>query len=344
VDYRKLGSSELTVSTFALGAMTFGSRGPKAIARLDQDGADMLVGAALDAGVTLFDTADIYTSGESEMMLGKALGTRRKDVVIATKVGLRSGADPEQTGLSAAHIARSAEASLKRLGTDYIDLYLAHRIDPSVSLEETLGAFDALVRAGKVRQVGFSNWPAWLAAKAIAMQKANGWQPLVAGQIYYSLVDREIELDLAPCGLSEGFGLMIFSPLAMGRLTGKYHDGSTATGRITDYKTFTTPDEARLDRIVSALRRIAADKGATPAQIALAWLAARPAVATILVGATSLDQLKSNVQAAQIRLTAEDMEVLSAASAVPLTYPASALSAALSPEQYEAYMTGKAIS
>lgn len=291
MEQRRLGTSDLQVSLFALGAMTFGMRGPPAIARVDQASADRLVGQAIDEGITLFDTADVYNSGESEELLGNSLGARRNDIVLSTKVGLRTDRGADQTGLCATHIARSAEASLKRLGTDHIDLYIAHRIDPSTPLEETLVAFDALICAGKVRHVGISNWPAWVAAKAIAMQRANGWSPFVTNQVYYSLVDRDVENELVPCALSEGFGLMIWSPLAMGRLTGKYQCDARQSGRLTRYQTFAMPDADRLERVLVALREIAETRGASPAQIALAWLASRPAVTAILLGVTHVDQL-----------------------------------------------------
>ena len=337
--YQALGSSKLVVSQFGFGAMTLGHRGPRGIAGVDQAGADALVGAAIDAGVTFFDTADIYNSGESETMLGRALGRRRDQVILATKVGLRSRRDPGWTGLSAAHIARSIDASLARLGTDRVDLYIAHRIDPSVPLEEMLAAFDSLVEQGKVREVGFSNWPAWLAAKAIAMQRAYGWRPFATGQVCYSLVDREVEHDIVPCALSEGYGLTVYSPLAMGRLTGKYRN-SPAGGRLTQFTSFAPPEAGRLDRVLDSLQVIAARRAATMAQVALAWLASRPAVSAILLGASNAGQLVANLGAAAVDLTDEDIAALDRASATPAPYPVSALASALSPDEFGKFMAG----
>lgn len=340
MEYRTLGTSDLRVSLYGLGAMTFGSRGPRGLAKVDSAGADALVGAALDAGVTLFDTADIYHGGESEILLGQALRGRRDGAVLVTKVGLRSGREPAQTGLSAGHIARSVDASLKRLGTDRIDLYLAHRIDPAVSLEETLTAFDRLIRSGKVGHIGISNWPAWLATKAIALQKSQGWQPFIAGQVCYSLVDRDVEHEITPSALSEGYGLMVYSPLAMGRLTGKYDSGGPAIdGRLTTFEAFSPPDADRLDRVLATLRVIAVQRQASMAQVALAWLATRPGVATILIGASNPAQLTANLASADLLLNEDEVARLNDVSAGPRPYPMSALDAALSREDLARYLT-----
>ena len=222
--YKTLGTTGLVVSRMAFGAMTFtqGNQNIAAIYKVGEKLAAELVGRALDAGVNLFDTADGYAGGESERLLGAALKRRRNDVVIATKVGFRSGPALTQAGLSRRHILWSVDESLKRLGTDWIDLYLAHKEDPHTPLEETLEAFDAVVRAGKVRYLGFSNWSAWKAAAAIELQRAHGWAPFTHGQMNYSLLGRDVERDVIPMMRRYGLGLTVWSPLASGFLSGKY--------------------------------------------------------------------------------------------------------------------------
>ncbi|ATE67204.1 aldo/keto reductase [Rhizorhabdus dicambivorans] len=338
----RLGGSDLEVSRFSLGTMTFGNRGPAGIACVDRAGADQLVGTAIDAGINLFDTADVYNAGESETLLGEVLGARRKDVLIATKVGLRVSRSPEDQGLSARHIAASIDRSLARLGTDHVDLYLAHRIDPSVPLEETLAAFDAVVRSGKARHIGCSNWPAWLTAKAIMMQRANGWAPFVTGQVYYSLLDRDVEQEIVPCAVDHDVGLMIWSALAMGRLTGKYAPSAAPTeGRLAAFKTFLRHHENREGAVLAALRAIAEARGKTPAAIALAWTAARPTVSTVLLGVRTIDQLRDNLSAADLLLSDDEMARLDAASARPPLYPTSAIAEVLDADSFARFTTGR---
>ncbi|HEY2661056.1 MAG TPA: aldo/keto reductase [Caulobacteraceae bacterium] len=324
--YARLGQSGLVVSKLALGSMTFGTGGDRpqaaAIYKLDQSGADRLVAQAIEAGVNHFNSADIYSSGESETMLGKALGARRQVVVISTKVGNRVGKPLIQAGLSRRHILDSVEASLLRLGTDYIDVYLAHRTDPHTPLDETLEAFDALVRQGKVRYVGFSNWPAWMAATASGIQARRGFEPFRAAEMYYSLVGRDVEAEVIPYAQDAGVGLIIWSPLAGGFLSGKYtrEDPTGGGGRLSGF------DMIPFDRnkgyaIVEALKAVAARHGATSAAIALAWLAGRPAVSSVLIGASSSEQLSANLAAAEIDLTAQDLAELDQVSAFALPYP-----------------------
>lgn len=319
--YARLGDSGLVVSRLTLGAMTFGTKGNAAIAKVDAAAADRLCARAREAGVTLFDTADVYTGGESEILLGKALKPYRGEIMISTKVGSKAGRLLTQSGLSAHHIHQSVEASLQRLGTDWIDLYIAHRPDPLTPLEETLLAFDALVRSGKVRYLGFSNWPAWLAAKAIELQKAHGWARFVTGQMYYSLLGRDVEHEVVPCAQAQGFGLMAWSPLASGYLSGKYGAEAAGDDRLATYQPLIPIDRGRGAPIVDTLKAIAGGRGVTPASVALAWLMARPAVSTIVVGVTKPAQLEDNLAAAGLELDAGEIAALDAASATPLPYP-----------------------
>jgi aryl-alcohol dehydrogenase-like predicted oxidoreductase len=321
--YSTLGDTGLIISRLAFGAMTFGEgRGRMAaIYKLGQDDANALVGAAIDAGINFFNSADVYANGASETILGKALGSRRRDIIIATKAGNRFDGGLNNWGLSRRHLIASCEASLKRLGTDYIDVYLAHRQDRLTPLDEQLAAFDELVRSGKVRYTGFSNWPAWYAAKAVALQKERGHTPFRAAEVYYSLVGREIEQDIVPMAADGGAGLIVWSPLAGGFLTGKYpRDGGPGGGRM-DQIDILRIDRARGHAILDAMQ-IVADRhpGATLAQVALAWLLAKP-VASVIVGATSRAQLDDNLAAAGLALTAADVAELDAVSAGKPIYP-----------------------
>ena len=326
MQYARLGETGLVVSKLALGTMTFGTGRDRpaaaAIYKLDQAGADRLVAEAIAAGVNHFNSADIYSGGESETMLGKALGARRQEVVISTKVGNRMDPGLLQAGLSRRHILEAAEASLKRLGTDYIDVYLAHRTDPHTPLEETLEAFDALVRQGKVRYVGFSNWPAWMAATARGLQQQRGYEPFRAAEMYYSLVGRDLEDEFAPWAQQAGCGLIVWSPLAGGFLSGKYtrEDPSGGGGRLSGFDMIPF-DREQGYRTVDVLKAVAARHGATPAAIALAWLLGRSAVSSVLVGASSSEQLAANLAAADIGLTEQDLAELDQVSALAPRYP-----------------------
>ncbi len=321
--YSTLGDTGLIVSRLAFGAMTFGQGKGRmaAIFKLGQSEADAIVSAAIDAGVNFFNTADVYAGGESEVILGKALAARRRDMIIATKAGNRLDGGLNNWGLSRRHLIASCEASLKRLGTEYIDVYLAHRQDRLTPLDEQLAAFEELVRSGKVRYVGFSNWPAWYAAKAIAQQQERGHSPFRAAEVYYSLVGREIEQDLIPMAADAGTGLIIWSPLASGYLTGKYPaDGTPGGGRM-DQLDVLPIDRAQGEAVLDVMRDVAARHGsATLAQVALAWLLAKP-VTSVIIGATSLDQLRDNLCAADLLLSPEDMAELDAVSATKAIYP-----------------------
>lgn len=322
--YALLGQTGLVVSRLAFGAMTFtaGNRDMGTVSKVDAELADTLVGRALDRGVTFFDTADGYAGGESETLLGGALRPHRDGVVIATKVGFRTGAPLTQAGLSRRHITWSVEQSLTRLGTDWIDVYLAHREDPSTPLEETLSALDAVVRSGKVRYLGFSNWSAWKVSAALEIQKANGLAPFTHGQMHYSLLGRDVERDIAPMMQRYGLGMTVWSPLASGFLSGKYtrETLSDPDNRYAGFDILPFDKEHGL-AVVDRLRVIAGRHDSSVAQVALAWLLARQSVTSVLVGASKLSQLDDNLGAAELHLTHEDIAELDAATPLPPVYP-----------------------
>jgi aryl-alcohol dehydrogenase-like predicted oxidoreductase len=323
--YTRLGNTGLIVSRLAFGAMTFGSAKETvfaAISKVDQKLAGELVAKALDAGVNHFNTADVYTGGQSEQFLGKALGNRRKDVVVSTKVGFRSGEPLIHHGLSRHHILASADDSLRRLGTDYIDVYLVHKVDPYTPVDETADALDYLVKAGKVRYVGFSNWPAWLAAKTTGLQQLNGWARFHAAELYYSLVGRDLEHELVPFVQDAGIATFIWSPLAGGFLSGKYtrENPKGDGGRLVGFDMLPY-DKEKGYRVVDLLRAIATEHNATPAQIALAWVLARPFVTSVLLGANKLAQLEDNLGAIQVVLRPDELARLDELTNPTATYP-----------------------
>lgn len=322
MEYTRFGNTGLVVSRLAFGAMTFGAGDFAAIYKVGEADARAMVDRALAAGINFFDTADAYAAGESERMLGRVLGERRKDVVIATKCGLRSGAALGDSGLSRRHVIASAEASLRRLGTDWIDLYIVHRFDPITPIEETLEALDQLVRRGHVRYVGYSNWAAWQAARAVGLQERHGWARFVGAQMYYSLVGRDIEHEVLPFVRDAGIGTMIWSPLAGGFLSGKYtpHNLADQDNRLSGFD-FLPFDKQAGFALVDAMRPIAAEHGASVAQVALAWLLAKPGVSTLLVGASKLSQLEDNLGALAVRLTPEQIRHLDELSPHTDYYP-----------------------
>jgi aryl-alcohol dehydrogenase-like predicted oxidoreductase len=324
MQYGRLGSTGLVVSRLAFGAMTF-TQGNKSFASVYKVGtelADQLVGRALEAGVNFFDTADGYAGGESEQILGEVLGPRRAEVVIATKVGFRTGPPLTQTGLNRRHILWSAEQSLKRLGTDWIDVYIVHREDPYTPLEETLAALDALVKSGKVRYLGFSNWSAWKVAAALEIQKANGFAPFTHGQMYYSLVSRDVERDVIPMMARYGLGLTVWSPLASGFLSGKYtrENLKDPNNRLSGFDLLPT-DKERGFVLLDQMRAIAERHEASVAQVAIAWLLSRKAVSSVLLGATKLSQLNDNLGATDVKLTEAEVAELDAAMPPVAVYP-----------------------
>jgi aryl-alcohol dehydrogenase-like predicted oxidoreductase len=329
--YRLLGRTGLKVSELCLGTMTFGSNFLN-IAVVDQAGANEMLARTLEAGINFFDTADVYAYGESETILGQALkdcGAERDKVIIATKVrGSMSQAaaqgtgDPNNVGLSRQHIFASVEKSLQRLGTDYIDLYQVHGWDILTPVEETLRALDDLVRQGKVRYIGCSNWSARHLMKALVLSQQKDWAGFVSLQAYYSLVGRDLEHELLRLCQEEGVGVLPWSPLSGGFLSGKYRrDNPNPEGaRRTNFH-FPAIDEARGFDAVEALDAIAKQKGATVAQIALAWLLAQPGVTSIIIGANKMSQLEDNLKAAEIELSAEEVEQLSSTTVPPTMYP-----------------------
>jgi aryl-alcohol dehydrogenase-like predicted oxidoreductase len=322
-----LGRSGLFVSNICLGTMTFGGAGFwKVVGTLGEQEVDRIVGAALDAGVNFIDTANVYSEGESETLLGKALArlARPRDtIVVATKVRGRMGQGVNQVGLSRYHIMASIDASLKRLGLDHVDLYQIHGVDPTTPLEETLDALDDVVRAGKARYLGLSNLPAWMQMKALAMQDRNGWSRFVSAQMYYSIAGRDLEREVVPLALDQGLGIMPWSPLAGGLLSGKFDIEANAKvegARRSDFD-FPPVDRARAAACVKAMKPIAARHNASVARVALAWTLGRPGVASVIIGAKNEQQLKDNLAAADLALSAEDLATLDAASALPAEYP-----------------------
>lgn len=323
MQYRLLGASGLIVSRLAFGVMTFGKGEPGPLGGLytvDQDLADSLVAQARDSGINYFNTADIYADGRSEEMLGKALGSSRPDVVVGTKVGLRTQAGLNGAGLSRRHIIASCEASLRRLGTDWIDVYLAHADDPLTPQDEIIDAFEQLVRDGKVRYTGFSNWPAWRAASAMSEQRARGYRPFVAAELYYSLLGRDIEAELLPLAAQYGVGVTVWSPLAAGLLTGRYRNGGDPTGRLSRFDAIGVSPEVA-EPIVDAVLKVAADLGTTPAKVALAWLLTREGVSSILLGASTSEQLADTIGASGLELDQTHIDQLDSISAPPCNYP-----------------------
>jgi aryl-alcohol dehydrogenase-like predicted oxidoreductase len=324
MDYTTLGNSGLVVSRLAFGAMTFtaGNKDIGAVFKVGADLADELVRRSLDAGITLFDTADGYAGGESESLLGKALKSRRDQVVLTTKVGFRSGPTLTQAGLSRRHILWSVEQSLRRLGTEWIDLYVVHREDPFTPLEETLAALDAIVKAGKVRYLGFSNWSAWKVSAALEIQRAHGLAPFTHGQMNYSLLGRDVERDVIPMMKRYGLGLTVWSPLASGFLSGKYTRANLndPDNRFSGFDILPF-DKEKGFALVDHMRSVAERHQSSVAQIALAWLLAKEGVSSIILGASKMTQLEDNLGAIKVRLSAADISELDAAMPPPAVYP-----------------------
>jgi aryl-alcohol dehydrogenase-like predicted oxidoreductase len=324
MEYRRLGHSGLYVSAMTLGTMTFGGRGDFGmVGSTDVATATRQVDACLDAGVNLFDTADMYSDGESEEILGQAISGRRDRLLLATKARMAVGDGPNETGLSRQHLIRQCEASLRRLGTDYIDLYQTHEWDGITPLEETLEALDTLVRSGKVRYVGSSNLSGWQLMKAIGVSDRLGLQRYVSQQIYYSLEARDAEYELVPLAVDQECSILVWSPLAGGLLSGKYRrDEDAAEGRhLTDWDEPPVRNPEKLYDTIDVLVEIADGHGVSAAQVSLAWLLGRPGVASVVVGARTEEQLQDNLAAADLRLSEEERTRLDQVSAPPLLYP-----------------------
>ena len=322
---RFMGNTGIKVSEICFGAMTFGGKSFWAvIGALDQSSASALVGQAMEGGINFFDTADVYSEGVAEEMLGKALGTRRKEIILATKVRGRTGKGPNDVGLSRLHILESCNASLKRLGTDYIDLYQLHSFDPRTPQEETLRALDDLVRSGKVRYIGASNHTGWQLMKALAISERQNLEKFVTLQAYYSLVARELENELVPLCLDQNLGILPWSPLGGGFLTGKYRRGKPrpeGARRTNPKDQFLQFDEEKGFVIVDELERIAGNHNATITQAALNYLLRKPGVSSVITGARTGEQLADILRTADWEMTAEEVKRLDEMSKPPRIYP-----------------------
>ncbi len=325
--YTQLGRTGTFVSRLCLGTMTFGGtlEGTGGIGGLDRKDAGEILAKAMDAGINFIDTADVYAGGQSEELLGELLGTRRKDVVLATKVNARIGNGANDVGLSRIHIMDALDMSLKRLKTDHIDLYQIHRWDTLTPIEETLGALDDAVRQGKVRYIGASNLAAWQLMKALGVSGKEGLARFVSVQAYYSLAGRGVEDELTAAMLDQGLGMLCWSPLAGGLLSGKVTregaDPESRRGRRGATKQFPPVDEERAFNIIDVLGEIASRRDATSAQVALAWLMSRPVVTSVIVGAKRVDQLIDNIGAMDVALDDDDLAMLDRVSAEPPRYP-----------------------
>jgi aryl-alcohol dehydrogenase-like predicted oxidoreductase len=326
MEYRRLGASGLKVPALSFGAGTFGGAGPlfSAWGQTDTQEARRLVDICLDAGVTLFDTADVYSNGASEAVLGQALKGRRGDVLISTKTSLPMGDGLNDAGSSRSRLLRVVDDALRRLDTDYIDLLQLHAFDAGTPIEEVLATLDTLIRAGKLRYVGVSNFSGWQVMKSLALADRYGWPRYVAQQVYYSLIGRDYEWELMPLGRDQGLGALIWSPLGWGRLTGKIRRGEPIPegSRLHETARWGPPiEDDHLYRVVDALDEIAEDTGKTVPQIALNWLLQRPTVSSVIIGARNEAQLCDNLGAVGWTLTAEQIAKLDAASAVTAPYP-----------------------
>jgi aryl-alcohol dehydrogenase-like predicted oxidoreductase len=325
MEYRTLGASGLRVSVLTMGTMTFGGRGK--FSKVGTTGAGEArdqMDMCLDAGVNLIHTADVYSGGVSEEIVGQAVKGRRDRVLLATKVRMPMGDGPNSAGLSRHHIISGCEQSLSRLGTDHIDLYQMHEWDGLTPVEETLGALEHLVRSGKVRYVGASNHTAWQLMKALGTADLKGLPRFVSQQIYYSLQAREAEYELVPLAVDQGLGVLVWSPLAGGLLSGKYRRGQeppTGSRHLTDWNEPPIHSQDRLSDTVEVLVEIGAEHGVSAAQVALAYLIAKPAVTSLVVGARTREQLADNLAAAELKLTGQQFARLDEVSRPPLLYP-----------------------
>jgi aryl-alcohol dehydrogenase-like predicted oxidoreductase len=326
METRFLGNSGFKVPVLGFGAGTFGGKGPlfSAWGNTDDAQARRLIDISLEAGLNFFDTADVYSDGASESILGAAIKGRRDQVILSTKTGLRAGDGPNDAGSSRFHLLQAVDKALQRLGTDYIDLLQLHAFDAMTPIEETLSTLDGLVRAGKVRYLGVSNFSGWHLMKSQAIADQRGYSRYVANQTYYSLIGRDYEWELMPLGQDQGVGAVVWSPLGWGRLTGKLRRGQPLpeNSRLHDTADFAPPvDEERLYRIIDAMDEVAEETGKTIPQIALNWLLQRPTVSTVLIGARNEEQLRQNLGAVGWNLSAGQVAKLDAASALTPPYP-----------------------
>ncbi len=325
MEYRLLGRSGLKISVITMGTMTIGGRGKFAeVGNVGLKEARRYVDLCLDAGVNLIDTADIYSTGACEEIIGEVLGGKRKNgVLVATKARFAMGPGPNDGGLSRQHLIAACEASLKRLNTDVIDLYQVHEWDGLTPLEETMEALDSLVRSGKVRYIGCSNFSGWHIMKSLGVSALEGRQRFVSQQIHYTLEAREAEYELMPIAIDQGLGVLVWSPLAGGLLSGKHRRNETPEGtrQLAGWKEPPIRDEERLWKIVDMLVAIAGERGVSPAQVALAWLIGRKGVTSVIIGGRTDAQFADNLAAAGLKLSDEERELLDAVSLPPVIYP-----------------------
>jgi aryl-alcohol dehydrogenase-like predicted oxidoreductase len=326
MDYRPLGSTGLRISALTMGTMTFGGEGNfKNVGATDVAGAKRQIDMCLDAGVNLIDTADVYSGGRSEEIVGEALsGDKRDEVLLASKVRFPMGDGPNMAGLSRHHVISGCEASLRRLQTDHIDLYQVHEWDGQTPLEETLDALQYLLDSGKVRYVGASNYAAWQLMKALGTAARDHLPRFVSQQIYYSLQERSAEYELIPLAIDQGLGTLVWSPLAGGLLSGKYRRGQTApegSRHLTDWDEPPVYDEDRLYDTIDVLVEVAEGRGVSAAQVALAWLLGRPSISSVIIGARTDEQLADNLGAAELSLADDERARLEEVSRPPLLYP-----------------------
>lgn len=326
MEYRLLGRSGLKVPVLSFGVATFGGGNEffRAWGQTDVDEAKRLVDVCLDAGVNLVDTADVYSNGLSEEILGKAIAGKRNRLLISTKTTFRFGEGPNNVGSSRYHILEAVEGSLRRLGTDHIDIYHMHGFDASTPVEETLDTLNTLVRDGKIRYLACSNFSGWHLMKSLAVSDRYGWSRYVAQQSYYSLIGREFEWELMPLGLDQGIGTLVWSPLGWGRLTGKVRRGQALPDVSRLHKTGDFGPQVTAEylyKVVDALDEVAKETGKSVPQIALNWLLQRPTISSLVIGARNEEQLKQNLLAADWKLSAEQVAKLDAASQVRPIYP-----------------------
>lgn len=326
MEYRRLGASGFRVPVLSFGTGTFGGKGSffAAWGSTETTEARRLVDTCLDAGVTMFDSADVYSGGAAEEILGEVIRGRRDRVIISTKATFRFSEEPNDVGSSRHHLIRACEAALRRLGTDYIDLFQLHGFDAMTPPEEVLSTLDVLVRAGKIRYAGVSNFSGWHLMKSLAVADRYGYPRYVANQTYYSLIGRDYEWEQMPLGIDQGVGAVVWSPLGWGRLTGKLRRGAAIpeVSRLHATAEAGPPvSDELLFRVIDAIDEIAAETGKTTAQIAINWLLQRPTVATVVIGARNEEQLRQNLGAVGWNLTLEQVARLDAASAVTLPYP-----------------------
>jgi aryl-alcohol dehydrogenase-like predicted oxidoreductase len=326
MEYRLLGHSGLKVSALSLGTATFGGGNEffRAWGQTDVDEAKRLIDICLEAGINLFDTSDIYSYGLSEEILGKAVQGKRNNLLISTKTTFRFGDGPNDAGSSRYHILKACEASLRRLGTDYIDIYHMHGFDQLTPIDETLETLDTLVRSGKVRYIACSNFSGWHLMKSISISEKYGWARYAAHQVYYSLIGRDYEWELMPLGIDQKVGALVWSPLGWGRLTGKIRRGQPMPAKSRLHKTAEmgpqVPNEY-VHKVVDAIDEVAKETGKSVPQISVNWLLQRPTVSSVILGARNEEQLRQNLASADWSLTAEQISKLDAASEVVVPYP-----------------------